>query len=263
LVSIDDRKSGGEAAVKRILEICVESVDGASAAQEGGADRVELCANLLEGGTTPSAGAIQLARRKLQIGLQVMIRPRGGDFCYSAAEFEIMKLDIETAKKAGADGIVLGILTPDGSVDETRTQELVGLARPMSVTFHRAFDMTRDPWEAMEILVAMGVDRILTSGQESSVLEGLELIAKLVRKAGDRIIIMPGGGIHERNLRKIMEQSGARELHVAALESMEGAMKFRNSRCFMGGELRPPEFSLLATDTAKVRRIAHAVKGQS
>ncbi len=238
--------------MQRKLEVCVESVDGAVAAQNGGADRVELCANLLEGGTTPSAGSVRLARRLLQIGLQVMVRPRGGDFCYSANEFEVMKLDIESAKAAGADGVVFGILASDGSIDVPRTQELASLARPMSVTFHRAFDMTRDPFAAVETLAALGIDRVLTSGQESSVLEGLDLIAALVRRAGDRIIIMPGGGIHERNFARIAGQSGASELHVAALAETDGAMKFRNPRCFMGGELRPPEFSILATDAARV-----------
>lgn len=239
--------------MRRILEVCVESVEGAVAAQEGGADRVELCANLLEGGTTPSSGSIQQARRNLHIGLQVMIRPRGGDFCYTATEFEVMKLDIEMARKAGANGVVLGILKEDGSVDETRTRALTELARPLSVTFHRAFDMSRDPYEALETLITIGIDRILTSGQESSALEGLDLISDLVRKAGDRIIIMPGGGINERNFNRIVEQSGARELHVAALAEVEGPMKYRNTRCFMGGELRPPEFGLLTTDAGRVR----------
>jgi len=247
-------------AVKKILEVCVESVEGAVAAQQGGADRVELCANLMEGGTTPSAGSMQEARRNLSIALQVMIRPRGGDFCYSAIEFEIMKRDIETARSAGADGVVIGILREDGSIDDIRTRALTDLARPMSVTFHRAFDMSRDPFEAMETLIKLGIDRILTSGQESRVLEGLELISRLVRAAGDRIIIMPGGGITERNFSRIVSQSGAHELHVAALESVEGRMKYRNPRCFMGGELRPPEFSILATDPVRVRTFVRSLQ---
>ncbi len=246
--------------MKRVLEVCVESVEGAMAAQAGGADRVELCANLLEGGTTPSAGSIQLARRNLHIGLQVMIRPRGGDFCYSATELEIMKLDIAMAKNAGADGVVIGILKEDGEVDESRTATLVELARPMTVTFHRAFDMSADPYHALQTLISIGIDRILTSGQESSALEGLDLISDLVRKAGDRIIIMPGGGITERNFVRIREQSGARELHVAALGEVEGPMKYRNRRCFMGGELRPPEFSVIATDAARVGAFVRALK---
>ncbi len=249
--------------MQRKLEVCVESVDGAAAAQKGGADRVELCANLLEGGTTPSAGSVRLARRLLRIGLHVMIRPRGGDFCYSANEFDVMKLDVESAKAAGADGVVFGVLAADGTVDVPRTRELAALARPMSVTFHRAFDMTRDPFAAMETLASLGMDRILTSGQESSVLEGLDLIAALVRQAGDRIIIMPGGGIHERNFAGIAERSGARDLHVAALIETEGAMKFRNTRCFMGGELRPPEFSILATDAGRVHNFVRALRDRT
>jgi copper homeostasis protein len=252
--------AAGRYVLKRILEVCTESVEGAIAAQQGGADRVELCANLMEGGTTPSAGSMQEARRSLDIALQVMIRPRGGDFCYSAIEFEIMKRDIETAKNAGADGVVLGILGEDGSIDEVRTRALTELARPMSVTFHRAFDMSRDPFEAMETLIGQGIDRILTSGQEGSVLEGLDLIARLVRAAGDRIIIMPGGGITERNFNKIVLQSGARELHVAALENVEGRMKYRNPRCFMGGELRPPEFSTMVTDAGRVRAFVRSLQ---
>lgn len=247
----------------RILEVCVESVEGAIAAQEGGADRIELCANLLEGGTTPSAGSIRQARRHLRIGMQVMIRPRGGDFCYSAIEFETMKLDIEAAKQQEADGVVIGILKADGAVDEPRTRQLISLARPMNVTFHRAFDMTGDPYRALETLIALGIDRILTSGQESSVWEGLDLISDLVCKAGDRIIIMPGGGIHERNFARIAQVSGAKELHVAALENVDGPMKYRNPRCFMGGELRPPEFSLLMTDSSRVRTFVRTLQESS
>jgi copper homeostasis protein len=243
-----------------VLEACIDSVEAAIAAQEGGADRVELCANLLEGGTTPSAGAIQLARSRVEIGLNVMIRPRGGDFCYSDVEFRVMKLNVELAKKLGADGVVFGILNEDGSVDVERTGALIGLARPMSVTFHRAFDMTRDPYEAMEALVELGIDRVLTSGQEPSAFEGLDLITSLVRKAGDRITVMPGAGITERNVRKIVEHSGAKEVHVAAPVSVESRMRYRNTWCFMGGELRPPEFELTVTDPNRIRAFVRAIE---
>lgn len=243
-----------------ILEACIDSVEAAMAAQKGGADRVELCANLLEGGTTPTGGTIQLARKSINIGLNVMIRPRGGDFCYSDVEFEVMKLDVELAKKLDANGVVLGILSEDGSVDTERTGVLVELARPLSVTFHRAFDMSRDPYEAMAALIELGVDRILTSGQEVSALEGLDLIADLVQKAGDRIVVMPGGGITERNVTKIVKGSGAQEVHVAAPVSVESRMRYRNSRCFMGGELRPPEFALTVTDADRIRAFVNAVK---
>ncbi len=235
------------------LEICIDSVEGAIAAQESEADRVELCDNLIEGGTTPSAGTIQLARHNIDIGLNVIIRPRGGDFCYSHIEFEVMKHDIERAVEWGANGVVIGILNADGSVDTERTNALIERARPLSVTFHRAFDMTRDPHTALEDLVALGIDRVLTSGQENTALEGVDLIADLVRKAGDRIIVMPGGGITERNIGKILNQTGAREVHVAARSSVESRMDHRNTRCFMGGEFRPPEFTRKTTDPARIK----------
>jgi len=243
-----------------VLEVCIDSVEAAIAAQQGGAHRVELCANLLEGGTTPSAGTIQLARRSVDIDVNVIIRPRGGDFCYTSVEFEVMKLDIETAKAAGANGVVIGILTEDGSVDRERTRELVELARPLSVTFHRAFDMARDPYEALETLIELGVDRVLTTGQESSVLEGLDVITDLVEKAGERIIIMPGGGITERNFKKIVESSGVVEVHFLAPATRESPMSYRNPNCFMGGELRPPEFSLAVTDPTLVKTFVRAAQ---
>ena len=242
-----------------ILEACVDSVEAAVAAQLGGADRVELCADLLEGGCTPSPGVIQLARKLLDNRLHVMIRPRGGDFCYSEVEFEVMRLDIAFAKQAGADGVVIGILNPDGTVDAERTRALMEPARPMSVTFHRAFDVTRDPFEAMETLIGLGVDRILTSGQEPAVLEGLDLIADLVRRAGDRVIIMPGAGITERNFGKIVAQSGAREFHVYAPATLEGRMTYRHSRVFMGGQLRPPEYTLSVTDPNRIRTFVREI----
>jgi copper homeostasis protein len=242
------------------LEVCVDSVESAIAAQEGGADRVELCDNLLEGGTTPSAGAIQLARKHLTIGLNVIIRPRGGDFCYSDLEFDMMKIDVQAAKSLGANGVVVGILTEDGTVDKERIRELVELARPMSVTFHRAFDMTRDPYEALEDLISLTIDRVLTSGQENSVLEGVDLITGLVQKAGDRIIVMPGGGITERNIDKIVERSGVREAHILATTNVESPMRYRNPRPFMGGELRPPEFARAVTDATRIREFVRTVR---
>lgn len=241
-----------------VLEVCIDSVEAAIAAQQGGAHRVELCADLLEGGTTPSAGTIQLARRSVDIDVNVIIRPRGGDFCYTPIEFEVMKLDIETAKAAGANGVVIGILNEDGSVDKERTRVLVDFARPMSVTFHRAFDMTRDPYEALETLIELDVNRVLTTGQESSVLEGLDVITDLVENAGERIIIMPGGGITERNFKKIVETSGVKEVHFLAPGTHESPMTYRNPNCFMGGELRPPEFSLTVTDPERVQAFVRA-----
>lgn len=218
-----------------LLEVCVDSVESALAAEAGGADRVELCDNLVEGGTTPSAGAIKAARERLSIKLHVIIRPRGGDFLYSDIELDVMKRDILTAKDLGADGVVIGVLNADGTIDRDHTRELVEIARPMSVTFHRAFDMTRDPFEALETLVDLGVDRILTSGQEPVAEKGVELIGELVERAGERITIMACGEIREGNVREVVQRTGVSEIHATGFVSRESAMAFRNERVYMGG----------------------------
>lgn len=243
------------------IEICVDSAAGALAAQRGGADRVELCDNLLEGGTTPSAGAIRVARRALKIGLQVIIRPRGGDFLYSNEEREVMREDVRVAKDLGADGVVIGCLTATGDIDIEATKELIDLARPLNVTFHRAFDMCRDPHQGLEALVSLGVDRLLTSGQEASCIEGLELITDLHKRAAGRIIVMPGGGITPRNVQKIIAATGVEEVHLSARSTIESAMRFRNTRVFMGGALRPPEYSWKRTDETAVRAVVKAARG--
>ena len=238
-----------------IYEICVDSVAGVRAAKAAGAHRVELCANLLEGGTTPSRGMIRQARAIAGIGIHVIIRPRGGDFLYDDDEFAIMMDDIDTAKAEGADGVVIGPLTAEGDVDLGRTRDLIARARPLSVTFHRAFDMARDPYAALETLIGLGVNRILTSGQEPSVLEGLPLITDLIRRAGDRIIIMPGAGITARNAARIVAEAGPKEIHFAALEPESGGMRFRRSHIFMGGELRAPEYDRLVTSGDTIRAV--------
>ncbi len=243
-----------------LFEACVESVEAAVAAQKGGANRVELCADLLEGGITPSSGTIWLARQQLAIPMNVIIRPRGGDFCYSDAEFAVMKHDVEHAKDLGADGIVIGILNANGTIDIERTQELIALAEPMGVTFHRAFDMVRDPFAALETLIELGVDRILTSGQEETVWEGIELIAELVKQAQGRIIIMPGGGITERNVARIIAHSGATELHAAVPMHVESRMQYRHTHVFMGGSLRPPEYAVNTTCSSGVQALILAMQ---
>lgn len=235
-----------------ICEICVDSLAGIRAAKAAGAARVELCADLLEGGTTPSLGMIRRARTVSEIGLHVMIRPRGGDFLFDEDEFAVMKADIDAAKREGADGVVIGLLSADGLIDAERTLELTERARPMSVTFHRAFDMTPDPFAALETLVAIGIDRVLTSGQEATVLEGLPLISELILRAGSRIIVMPGGGITARNLDRILAGAKPQEIHFAALETVPSRMLFRRRHVFMGGELRPPEYERLVTSAASV-----------
>ena len=243
------------------VEICVDSPSGAFAAERGGADRVELCDNLLEGGTTPSAGCIKVTRRGLKIGLQVIIRPRGGDFLYNADELEVMREDIRVAKDLGADGVVLGCLNSEGDVDCDRTRELITLARPLNITFHRAFDMCRDPRQALEELITLRVDRVLTSGQETSCLEGLDVIAALQKQAAGRIIVMPGGGVTPRNVQRIVSGTGVSEVHLSARRTIESGMSYRNSRVFMGGALRSPEFSWKTIDETAVRNVVKTIEG--
>lgn len=237
------------------IEICLESIESVIAAEEGGADRVEFCADLFEGGTTPSLGAFKVARENSTITMSVMIRPRGGDFCYSDLEFEAMKEDISLFKQAGADCVVFGILTPDGEIDVQRNKELIELARPMQVTFHRAFDMTPNAEKSLETLIELGVDRLLTSGLEATVIEGIEVLAALVKQAGDRIIIMPGCGITERNFAFLDSKVGAKEYHVFVPGTTESKMTYRPDHIYMGGMLRQAEFSISHTDLGRVRSV--------
>lgn len=238
-----------------LVEVCLDSADSALAAQQGGADRVELCDNLIEGGTTPSAGMIAATRGAIAIGLQVMIRPRGGDFCYSPLEIEAMLRDIAVAQDLGADGVVFGALRAGGTIDADLCSRLIEAALPLSVTFHRAFDMTRDPFAALETLIDLGVDRLLTSGQESTVLEGAALITELRAKARQRLVVMPGCGITPRNLRRIVTETGAAEVHVVGNDWVESPMRYRNPNCFMGTELRSPEYQRSSTSAARVREL--------
>ena len=230
------------------VEICIDSVAGIRAAAAAGADRVELCADLFEGGITPSRGMVRQARAAAaNIGLHVIIRPRGGDFAFDDDEMAVMMADLETARQEGADGVVIGILTPAAEIDVPRTRALIEAAGPLPVTFHRAFDMTPDPHAALATLVDLGVARILTSGQEATVLEGLPLIKDLIARAGDRVIIMPGGGITERNVARIVAEAQPREIHFAALSGIDSPVTRRREHVFMGGELRAPEYTRLET----------------
>ncbi|MGH0053679.1 MAG: copper homeostasis protein CutC [Sphaerochaetaceae bacterium] len=237
------------------IEICLESIESVLAAQAGGADRVEFCADLFEGGTTPSLGAFKAARAHSSITMNVMVRPRGGDFCYSNLEFEAMKEDVRLFREAGANGIVFGILTPDGEIDMDRSRQLIELARPCSVTFHRAFDMSRDASRSLENLIKLGIDRVLTSGLEETVTEGLENLKNLIAQARERIIVMPGCGITERNFTRIQETLGAKEYHVALDATYESKMTYRPNHIYMGGLLRQTEFSLKHTDKNRVSSI--------
>jgi len=243
---------------KITIEACVNSVQSAIEAQRGGALRVELCDNLYDGGTTPSSGAIEAARKYLDIALNVIIRPRGADFLYSDIEFETMKSDIVRSKELGADGVVFGFLDADGAVNKEQTQEMVELAGPMSTTFHRAFDMTRDPFEAIEDLAGVGVDRILTSGQRPSAMEGIELLADLVEKAADRIVIMPGVGIDETNIETLVKKTKAREFHVLSEKMVTSLMRYKNEKVFMGSTPDPSEYETPVTDHEGIRAICQA-----
>ncbi len=236
------------------FEVAVDSLESALVAQECGVDRVELCADLGIGGISPSRGMIELAVEQLQIPIHVMIRPRRGDFLYSPTEFDIMRRDIEAAKAAGAQGAVFGILLADGGIDTARTRELVVAARPLSVTFHRAFDMCRAPRAALEALIELGVDRLLTSGQAPSAAEGMPLIVQLVAWAAGRIRIMPGAGIHPGNIARIAEATEAREFHFSAREMIDGPMQYRNPRLTMGDDI-----SEYARSYASAERIRGAI----
>ncbi|MFA7127923.1 MAG: copper homeostasis protein CutC [Sphaerochaeta sp.] len=241
------------------IEICLESVQSVLAAQEGGADRVEFCSDLFEGGLTPTLGAFRTALKHATIPMNVMIRPRGGDFCYTDLEFETMLEDARIFKEEGANGIVFGILTPNGQIDKERSQLLIDLVRPLEVTFHRAFDMTINGYEALEDLILLGVDRVLTSGLEATVPEGADTLAELVKQAGKRIIVMPGCGITERNFKKMQKQIGASEYHVYLPQEYPSKMLYHPSHIYMGGLLRQNEFSVSGTEASAVSNIKKLV----
>jgi copper homeostasis protein len=211
-----------------IIEVVVYNMESAYKAQQAGADRVEVCDNPAEGGTTPSYGTIELIRQHLNLDVFVMIRPRGGDFLYSFEEYHIMKKDIEMCKRLSVDGVVFGILNADGTLDKKRCKKLIDAARPLQVTCHRAFDKTNDPLQALEDCIEVGFNRILTSGQQQHALQGIALITELVKRAGERIVILPGSGIQEESAYKIVSQSGVKELHLSAKMFRRSEMLFQN-----------------------------------
>jgi copper homeostasis protein len=241
--------------MKYKLEICVDNVDSALDADNAGADRVELCDNLSEGGTTPGYGKIISARNNLKISLNVIIRPRGGDFLYTDLEYDIMRREIDICGVCGVDGIVLGILKPDGTIDIERTARLIEIAHPMTATFHRAFDMCADPVRGLEDVIDTGATRLLTSGQKNKAGEGSELICQLVKQADNRIIIMPGSGINESNILQIAKVTGAEEFHLSGRKVIDSRMIYRKQGISMGGFKGIPEFSRMVTDTEKIKRI--------
>lgn len=208
------------------LEIIGFNIESCITAQQAGADRIELCDNFSEGGTTPSYAFIKTAREKLSIELFVMIRPRGGDFLYSDNEFAIMKQDIEVCKNLGCDGVVFGMLNSDGNVDKIRCIELVDYAYPLGITFHRAFDRTKDPFKSLEDIIEIGCERILTSGQQKKAIDGAEIIKQLILQADDRIIIMPGSAVNSENIISLAESTGAVEFHSSASMFIDSRMEY-------------------------------------
>lgn len=237
-----------------VFEICANSAESAVQAQLGGAQRVELCAGIPEGGTTPSFGEIKTALKYTNIDVNVIIRPRAGDFLYTERELEIMEYDIELIREIGIRGVVFGCLTADGDVDIAAMTRLIKRCKGLSITFHRAFDVCRNPQLALEQIVDLGCDRILTSGQQANALQGIPLIRKLVEQAGRRIIIMPGCGINETNIDKIAIETGAKEFHMSARSLYPSSMLYKNPHVSMGGTVIIDEYKHPLTDAEKVRR---------
>jgi len=243
-----------------LVEICCGSLDDAIEAERGGADRVELCSALFLGGLTPSIGTIVEAKKRLKIPIVVMIRPRGGGFCYSEAEMAAMERDTIAAVEQGADGIVFGILNPDGSLDEERCRRIRKLIGNRQAVFHRAFDVTPDPLRSLDQLVEMGFTRLLTSGQEDSVPEGVPLIKRLVDYAHDRIEVLPGGGIKLHTLRTVVEATGCKQVHLTAFKTQYDTSVRGRPFVTFGGALFPPEDQYQVADHKLVERIVHTVR---
>ncbi len=243
---------------KVLFEACVTNVESAVAAQDAGADRIELCNVLGVGGITPSYGLVEAVKKRISIPIHVLIRPREGDFLYSGEEFEIMRRDVLVCKELSAEGIVSGILSEDGSVDVTRCKELVELAKPLSFTFHRAFDLTADAFNSLEDIIKIGCSRILTSGQRASAIHGASFISGLIQQANGRIIIMPGGGINEKNISQLRKISGANEFHLSARGIKESNMLYRNEFVVMSGD-DVDEYSYDVLDADRFRKVRENV----
>jgi|SRR5580658_7156674 copper homeostasis protein len=248
--------------LKMVLEVCIDSVESAIAAERGGSKRIELCSDLLEGGITPGAGLIASVRRHVAIDLFVMIRPRGGDFFYTDLEFDVMKDEIAHARRLGADGIVLGLLDQAGRIDVARTRELVKLAAPLPVTFHRAIDMTPDLTAAVDDVIATGAMRILTSGGAPTVQQGMVQIARMIHTAQGRIAIMPGGGITAQNISAMAAATGAVEFHSSARTAVPSRMSFRKPDMAMG-ELHDREYQNYIVREESVRALVQALAAAS
>ncbi len=242
------------------FEICVDSVISATVAEEANADRVELCANLLEGGTTPSFGVIKQTRANIGIGLQVLIRPRGGDFLYSEIEKEVIIDDIRMAKELGADGVVVGVLDQNGNLDLDFLEMMMEIAWPMNVTFHRAFDMCRDAELALKQLRVMGIDHILTSGQQATAFEGIDCISKLVKQAKDKMVIMPGGGINEDCIKELVKKTHVKEIHFSGRDWVKSQMNYCREGVSMGNAACSDEFRWKEASIKRIRAMMALVE---
>lgn len=240
---------------KVLLEICCGSIDDAIQAEKGGAERIELCSALFLGGLTPSLGTIQEARQRLKIPIIAMVRPRGGGFCYTEAEMATMERDAENAITHGADGVVFGVLQSDGKIDLPRNKRMVQRIGKRQAVFHRAFDVTPDPFESLEQLVDLGVTRILTSGQKNTVPEGLELIKQLVERAGKRIEILPGGGIAPYQVGDVVTRTGCNQIHLTAWGAAIDSSTHGRTDVTFGGALYPPEDRYQITDPKLVQSL--------
>jgi copper homeostasis protein len=243
------------------LEICVDSLDSVIACAEGGADRIELCAGLIEGGTTPSAGTLVQARSLFSGEIAMMIRPRGGDFVYSPEEVACMAADIELARDLGADAVVFGCLTPDGSIDLPAVETLLEACNGFPAVFHRAFDVSLNLDSSLELLIELGFERVLTSGGKPSVMDALEIIAGLVEQANDRIDILPGGGIKAADVATVLKATGVDQIHLSARSVRESLMTFRKPEVPMGATSVPGEYERRIADAILIRQ-AKALLGE-
>ncbi|MEG1563392.1 MAG: copper homeostasis protein CutC [Bacteroides sp.] len=243
------------------FEVCANSVESCLAAQEGGAHRVELCAGIPEGGTTPSFGEMAVARELLHLKLHVIIRPRGGDFLYSPVEVKAMLKDIAAAKQIGADGVVFGCLTATGEVDLPVMRKLMEASSGLSVTFHRAFDVCADAKKALEQLIALGAQRILTSGQQPTAEQGIPLLKELQQQAAGRIVLLAGCGVNEGNIARIASETGIGEFHFSARESLKSGMQYKNEAVSMGGTVLIDEYLRNVTSAERVKQTIQAVMG--
>lgn len=237
------------------IEICATNLQSALHAQAAAAHRIELCANLELGGTTPSAGLIRMARQSLHIPIHVLIRPRGGDFCYTQSEIEVMRQDIRYCKSLGIDGIVIGVLNADASINREQMRHLIELARPMSICFHRAFDLLADPQRGLKELLQLGVDRLLTSGLEPTAWQGRTLIRSLVQEAGEDLVVMPGSGINEDNIMALQKETGAVEFHLSAKKRIASSFEGTHSKLSFSPCDAIPDYDRFETDPERVQNI--------